>query len=86
MTPTPADRTAEARPLSVIALEIVSDWKNPYFGAMPYIRAMFALNSVSDQYGWEDGEMIVAYFLANARTWRGETARRVKAELQAMLP
>jgi hypothetical protein len=27
----------------------------------------------------------VRYFLANASSWRGETARRIKAELNAML-
>jgi len=29
--------------------------------------------------------MIVRYFLSNATTWRGETARRIKAELKQML-
>lgn len=86
MTHTHADRPAEARPLYIIAHEIMGDWTKPFFGAVPYLQAMFSLNSVSDYYGLEDGEMIVAYFLANARTWRGDTARRVKAELQAMLP
>ena len=29
--------------------------------------------------------MIVRYFLSNATTWRGEDARRIKAELKALL-
>jgi hypothetical protein len=28
---------------------------------------------------------VVAYFLSNASSYRGETARKVKAELKAML-
>jgi len=27
----------------------------------------------------------VRYFLSNATTWRGDTARRIKAELKEML-
>jgi len=33
----------------------------------------------------DSGDSIVRYFLSNASTWRGETARRVKKELNAML-
>lgn len=73
------------RPLYDIADEIRADWKKPYFGAVPYINAMGALKDVSDNYGWDSGDSIVRHFLANANTWRGETARRVKAELKAML-
>ena len=73
------------RPLYVIAAEIKRDWKNVYFGAVPYLEAMTDLNSVKDYYGCDSGDSVVRYFLANANTWRGETARRVKAELKAML-
>lgn len=72
------------RPLHVIAREITADWKKPYFGAVPYIRAMETLHSVTNSYGAESGKSIVLYFLANATTWRGDTARRIKAELKAM--
>jgi len=74
----------ENRSLSVIAREIKSDWKNVYFGAKPYLAAMMCLNSIDDQYGFDDAKSIVLYFLANAGTWRGDTAKRVKAELKAM--
>jgi hypothetical protein len=72
------------RPLHVIAQEIRADWAKPYFGAVPYLDAMAVLNTVTDTYGCEDGKTQVIYFLANANTWRGETARRIKAELKAM--
>lgn len=69
-------------PLSRIAAIIQRDWKEPYFGAVPYIEAMHALGDIDDAYGVESGHDIVAYFLANALTWRGETARAVKKELK----
>lgn len=72
------------RPLHVIAREITADWKKPYFGAVPYIRAMETLHSITNNYGADTGKSIVLYFLANATTWRGDTARRIKAELKAM--
>ena len=72
------------RPLYEIAREIRSDWKRPYFGSEPYIDAMFALDSIDDDFMFDSGRSVVLYFLSNANTWKGETARRVKAELKAM--
>lgn len=68
-----------------IANEITQDWKNPYFGAKPYLNAMFSLRVISDKYGMDSGHTVVSYFLANAGTYRGEIARRAKAELKSML-
>lgn len=78
---------SNARPRYIyeIASEIKRDWKNVYFGAVPYLDAMFNLRTASDLYGADDGRTIVVYFLANASTWRGETARRIKKELKSML-
>ena len=73
------------RKLSEIAIEIKLNWTKPYFGAVPYLEAMFTLSSIEDNYFCDSGKSIVNYFLANAGTWRGEVARRVKAELKAML-
>lgn len=76
----PADRPH--RPIYEIAAEIRKDWKKPYFGAVPYLDAMGSLDQVSDQYIADTGQSVVLYFLANANTWRGETARRIKKELR----
>ena len=81
--------TANQRPLYVIAQEIRKDWKATakngiYFGAVPYLDAMASLDKPSDNYGMDSGKSIILYFLANASSWRGETAKRVKAELKAM--
>ena len=75
----------EHRPLHIIAREISADWKKPYFGAVPYLDAMRTLNSIRGEYYNDSAQSIVAYFLANAGTWRGDNARRIKAELKAML-
>ena len=68
-----------------IAREIKSDWKKPYFGAVPYLDAMLSLNSVGDNYYLDSGDSMVRYFLANSSMWRGDVAKRVKAELKDML-
>ena len=75
----------EQRPLHVIAREISADWRKPYYGAVPYLDAMRQLNSIHGAFYEDSAKSIVAYFLANANTWRGDTARRVKAELKALL-
>jgi hypothetical protein len=72
------------RPLSVIAKEIKKDWQKMYFGAVPYWEAMSGLNSINDSYGYDSAKSIVLYFLGNASGWRGETAKRIKLELNAM--
>jgi hypothetical protein len=79
-----AEATAP-RPLHEIAAEIKADWKNVYFGAVPYLDAMGGLDAIDGYFMLEDARTIVRYFLSNAATWRGETARRVKAELKGML-
>ena len=73
------------RPLYEIAADIRKTWSKVYFGAVPYLDAMGSLNSITDNYGYDSGKSIVLYFLSNANTWRGEDARRIKAELKGML-
>jgi hypothetical protein len=73
------------RSIESIARDIRANWKNPYFGAVPYIEAMAGLNSIRDPYGYDSGESVVRYFLANAGAWRGDQARAIKAELKSIL-
>ena len=74
------------RPLYEIARDIRKDWGSKvYFGAKPYLDAMATLDSINDNYGWDSADSIVRYFLANASTWRGETAKKIKKELKAMV-
>lgn len=73
------------RPIATIASEIVSDWKNPYFGAKPYLDAMFSLSDIKDNYGLDSARSIVSYFIANASQWKGEKAKAIKAELKKIV-
>lgn len=73
------------RPIHVIAREIRIFWPKPYFGAVPYLNAMQSLDNIKDNYGADSAKSIILYFLANANTWRGEVARRVKKELKEMV-
>ena len=69
-----------------IANLIRKDWgAKIYFGARPYLDAMFSLDTVNDNYGYDTGKSIVAYFLSNAQTWKGEIAKIVKAELNKQI-
>jgi hypothetical protein len=77
--------STQTRTLAEIAREIESDWVKVNYGAVPYLQAMHTLAGIGDNYYQDSGDDIVRYFLSNATTWRGETARRVKAELKAML-
>jgi hypothetical protein len=70
-----------------LALLISVNWKQTsksgiYFGAVPYLEAMFTMNSVNDNYGMDSGKSIILYFLSNANTWKGEIAKAIKAELK----
>lgn len=72
------------RALCDIAQDIGRSWKKPYFGAVPYLQAMHCLHAITDSYGADDAKSIVLYFLCNATTWRGDDARRLKAELKQL--
>ena len=76
--------TTKLRPIYSIANEIRMDWKKVYFGAVPYLNAMLQLQSIDDNYGMDSAKSVVLYFLSNAGTWRGETAKRIKKELKTM--
>lgn len=73
------------RPLSTIAEEVTRTWPNVNYAAKPYLSAMRCLSSVNDSYGYDDGKSVVLYFLSNAGSWRGDDARRIKAELKALV-
>ena len=73
------------RTLNVIARDISRDWTKPNFGAVPYLDAMHSLQSIRDKYYFDDAESVVRYFLANATSWKGETARAIKSELKTLL-
>jgi len=73
------------RAISEIANEIQQDWKNVNYGAKPYLEAMKELRSVDDNFYEDSAESVIAYFLGNARSWKGETAKRIKLELNNLI-
>jgi hypothetical protein len=73
------------RALFLIAREIEREWQRPSAYALPYIRAMRSLNDVDDYFVNDPASDIVARFLCNAGSWRGDVARRVKAELKSLI-
>lgn len=80
-----------ARQVQDIAYEIARLWDaertkgNYQLDAKPYLRAMFYLVSVNDNYQLEGGRDIVQRFLCNVGGWRGDDARRIKHELRELL-
>ena len=72
-----------------IAAEVVADHKangkEIYFGMVPYLAAMHSLGSVEESYYEDPASEVLNYFLSNASYWRGETARRIKAEIKEMI-
>lgn len=68
-----------------LASIIHADWLPPNYAAVPYLDAMATMESIDDAYGLDNGRGIISYFLSNATTWRGETARAIKAELKRRL-
>ena len=75
------------RTFALIAAEIQTKWKNinPY--AKEYLDAMAAIftSDKNSRYYFDTAETIVLYFLSNASGWKGEDARRIKAELKSMI-
>ena len=79
------------RPLYRIAEEAREDWsKQTKNGRVPpaadaYLRPMQTLTSISENYIHDSATSVVMYFLSNAATWRGDVAKRIKAELKQIV-
>jgi hypothetical protein len=71
--------------ISTIAREISHDWKNVSYAAKPYLQAMHSLDNANDSYGYDSAKAIVSYFLANASSYRGDTAKTHKSALKAIV-
>jgi hypothetical protein len=80
--------TKTTRPLHEIAAETLaceSLTGNARTYAAAYLVPMLSIGSIADNYGQDSGRSIVAYALSNLSAWRGDDARRIKAELKAHL-
>ena len=85
MSPLGIRPAMETRPIYEIARDIRANWPKVNYAALPYLDAMRELNGIGDKYIYDTGESVVRYFLSNASAWRGPEAKRIKAELNAML-
>lgn len=78
------------RPIHVIASEIYrlkAQWPQGQISidANAYLGPMLSIDKITDYYDQDSAQSVVAYFLNNATSWKGEDARRIKKELNAML-
>lgn len=80
--------TGEPRPINQIARDIFGAWgvENVHYSAKPYLMALQNVNNIRDKYINDSAESLILYFLGNAKTFKGEDAKRLKAELKAHLP
>ena len=71
--------------VSEIAYAIAKDWKNisPY--AADYLNDMKEINDIEGNYIHDSAKSVVLYFLANASSYRGESARAYKDLLKKMV-
>lgn len=89
------EKRTEKRTFSEIAWEVLNLWTAKYgknlpwslMCAHPYLEAMLECDTTDKnaQYYAETAESVVLYFLANITNWRGDDAKRIKAELKEML-
>lgn len=87
-----ANTLTPTRSIAQIASEAEQDmrstigpkYKQKLYGAIPYLDAMYSLNSINDSYGMDSGRSVVAYFLSNVSQWKGEVAKKLKAELKSL--
>lgn len=73
------------RKICEIAQDIRKAWPEPNYAAAPYLDAMLALDDINSMYILDSAKSIVLYFLNNAKTFKGPEARKLKAELRALM-
>jgi peptidoglycan hydrolase-like protein with peptidoglycan-binding domain len=78
----PIEKPLNTLDISQLAALADEDWVQVSPHARPYLDAMKSLTSTRQAYGADRGSDIVMYFLSNATSWRGDVARKVKAELK----
>ncbi len=74
--------TTTRSPREIVA-DILANWSNPYFGAVPYLAALETLETWESYYGYDHAQSLGLYLLGNLQGFRGPEAKRLKAELKA---
>lgn len=68
-----------------IAEDVARHWKNVAPAAVPYLEAMHELEDLHQGYYYDSARSVLAYFLSNAKTWKGPVARHIKREIKLLL-
>lgn len=53
--------------------------------SQPYLAALTHCSKADDEYIFEDARTQILYALSNLQSWRGDSARTIKAELKSHL-
>jgi len=69
----------------IISRDLQSQGKEVPYNLVPYLDALRQMDSADDVYGVESGKSIIAYALSNMTSYKGPTARAVKAELKSRM-
>lgn len=69
----------------IISRDLQSQGKEVPYNLVPYLDALRQMDSADDVYGVESGKSIIAYALSNMASYKGATARAVKAELKSRM-
>lgn len=79
------------RTLSAIAREMVPmlralpDTHMAKWAGLAQAEPLLSLETIHDDYGMDSGQYVVACLLGNISGWRGDDAKRIRAELKAHL-
>ena len=69
----------------IISRDLQSQGKKVPYNLVPYLDALRQMDSADDVYGVESGKSVIAYALSNMASYKGPTARAVKAELKSRM-
>lgn len=73
------------RKIKEIAYDIAKDWSNVNYAALPYLTALMTVNSINDNYHFDNARSLINYFLSNAASYRTKQAKVYKNELRQIL-
>lgn len=69
----------------MIVRDLRAQGKQVPAAAKPYLDAMRTMGSINENYGMDTGASIVGYLLSNLGSYKGETAKAIKAELKSRM-
>lgn len=69
----------------MIVRDLRAQGKQVPAAAKPYLDAMRTMGSINENYGMDTGASIVGYLLSNLASYKGETAKAIKAELKSRM-